>query len=525
MKKLTLLTLIALCFTATLSAKRGSSQLLDDKTYTNPIIHADYSDPDVIRVGDDYYMIASSFNCVPGIPVLHSTDLVHWELINHVFDRIPFERFDKPVHGRGAWAPCLRFHDGKFYTYVCTPDEGLFVAITDDISGKWEITHVADVQLWEDPSPLWDDDGNAYLVRSKLGGSVLYLHKMSQDGKSLLDDGVIIFDDPAHKTIEGPKFMKHNGYYYINAPAGGVVDGWQTSLRSKDIYGPYEAKVVLEKGSTEVNGPHQGGLIETKSGEWWFIHFQAKGAYGRIAHLQPVEWVDGWPLMGVDRDGVREPVMEYKMPNIPGNHKITKPQTTDEFDSTTLALQWQWHANPKAEWYSLTAAPGKMRLYSASVPTHRGNLHYAPNLLLQKFPTEKFSATTSVKFTPDLEGEKCGLVVMGNVHWYISLQKSGESIKLCTYTGRGNNIDDPTELLQQVELGSDSCYLRVEVVEDAVCQFSYSLDGSSFTKLGDSFAAKQGGWIGAKVGIFSISPSLGKSNGYADFERFVVEEY
>ncbi|MFR9648925.1 MAG: glycoside hydrolase 43 family protein [Rikenellaceae bacterium] len=522
MKKLLLSTLIVLSFTANLSAKR-SKTLSQDDTYTNPIIHADYSDPDVIRVEDDYYMIASSFNCLPGIPVLHSTDLVHWEIINHVIDSLPFDRFNLPVHGRGAWAPCLRYHDGKFYVYVCTPDEGLFVAITDDILGKWELTHVAKVQLWEDPSPLWDDDGDAYLVRSKLGGSLLYLHKMSPDGKSLLDDGVVIFDDPAHKTIEGPKFMKHNGYYYINAPAGGVVEGWQTSLRSKSIYGPYEAKIVLEQGSTEVNGPHQGGLVDTKSGEWWFIHFQAKGAYGRIAHLQPVEWVDGWPMMGVEKDGVQEPVMSYKKPNIPDRHTITKPQTSDEFDASTLALQWQWHANPQAEWYSLSANPGKMRLYSAPVPTHRGNLHYAPNLLLQKFPTEEFSATTSVEFTPELQGEKCGLVVMGNTHWYLSLQKSGECVKLRLYTGRGNNIDDPTELLQEVDLDMNSCHLRVDVTKGAECQFSYSLDGETFTTIGDSFAAKQGGWIGAKVGIFSVSPSLVLSGGYADFENFIID--
>jgi beta-xylosidase len=233
---------------------------LPEGKYKNPIIFADYSDPDVIRVGDNFYMVASSFTAMPGLPVLHSKDLVSWRIVNHVYERLPLEKFDRPQHGRGAWAPALRYHNDQFYVYFCTPDDGLFMAKADDPLGDCDLHHVEHVALWEDPCPLWDDDGQAYLVRSKVCGEELYLHKMSADGTKLLDNGKLIYRDlDANPVIEGLKLLKKDGYYYILAPAGGVPTGWQTVLRSKNIYGPYDEKVVLYKGNTSINGPHQGG--------------------------------------------------------------------------------------------------------------------------------------------------------------------------------------------------------------------------------------------------------------------------
>ena len=160
--------------------------------YTNPVIHADYSDPDVIRTGDDFWMVASSFHAMPGIPVLHSRNLVDWEIVSHVYPSLPFGRYDRPSHGEGAWAPSIRFHDGRYYVYFCTPDEGLFVAVADDPRGPWQLTHMVDVAKWEDPCPLWDDDGRAYLVHSLHRGGPAIVHRMSPDGMRLLDDGVTV---------------------------------------------------------------------------------------------------------------------------------------------------------------------------------------------------------------------------------------------------------------------------------------------------------------------------------------------
>ena len=409
-----------LCFTVLIFLSKilfAQDWILDlgNGKYKNPIIFADYSDPDLVRVDDDFYMVASSFNCMPGIPVLHSKNLVNWEIIGHVYERLPFEKFDKPVHGQGSWAPAIRYHNGLFYVYFCTPHEGLFVATAKDPAGPWELEHVVEVELWEDPCPIWDDDGNAYLVRSKLRADILYLHKMSPDGKKILDNGTIIFHNvETQPIIEGPKFLKKDGYYYILAPAGSVPMGWQTVLRSKNIYGPYEDKIVLHQGSTDINGPHQGGLVELQSGEWWFAHFQDRDVYGRIVHLQPVEWKDDWPLMGEDinNDGIGEPVMEWTKPDFDRSYPIIIPQTSDEFESDELGLQWQWHANPKKEWYSLSENSGILRLYSVKNFSQNGNLWLVPNLLLQKFPAPSFTVTTKISFHPNRINGKSGLLII-----------------------------------------------------------------------------------------------------------------
>ncbi|MDP3446005.1 MAG: glycoside hydrolase 43 family protein, partial [Ignavibacteria bacterium] len=250
---------------------------IDDSTYRNPIIYADYSDPDVCRVGDDYYMTSSSFSHFPGLPILHSKDLVNWKIIAHAVKNYPINEFIKPQHGGGIWAPSIRYHNNEFYIYFGDPDNGIFMTKSKNPEGPWEPLYlIKEAKGWIDPCPFWDDDGSAYLIRawarSRSGiKHILTIHKMSSDGKTLLDDGVNVFSDSLnHPTIEGPKLYKRNGYYYIFAPAGGVKPGWQTILRSKNIYGPYEDKIVLEQGSTKVNGPHQGGWVTTPTGENWF---------------------------------------------------------------------------------------------------------------------------------------------------------------------------------------------------------------------------------------------------------------
>lgn len=499
---------------------------LENGTYKNPVLFADYSDPDVIRVGDDFYMVASSFNVMPGIPVLHSKDLVNWTIINHVYDRLPFEKFDDPSHGNGSWAPSIRYHDGTFYVYFCTPHEGLFVATTDDPASDWTLHQMADVALWEDPSPLWDDDGNAYLVRSKMGGNVLYLHEMSPDGKELLTNGTKIYQDKSQPTIEGPKFKKRNGYYYILAPAGGVPQGWQTVLRSKDVYGPYEAKNVLHQGNTDVNGPHQGGLVGLESGEWWFLHFQSRPPWGRVVHLQPARWENDWPLMGVDQndDGIGEPVQTYEKPDVGETHPVEVPQTTDEFNSDTLGLQWQWHANPKDDWYELDG-DGTLQLNAVQTLSQRGNMWHVPNLLLQKFPAPSFQVTTKMTFDGDLTGDKSGLVVMGESWGYVGLTQTDDGLEVGMFEGERDDFRDLTQAIETAPADSNTIYLRVSVNNSGIAHFSYSPDNEDFTMLGKEFKAQEGVWIGAKVGLFSVNPNINKSEGSATFDWFRFSSY
>lgn len=494
--------------------------------YKNPVIFADYSDPDVVKVGDDFYMVSSSFNCMPGIPVLHSKDLVNWKITGHVYDRLPFRKYNKPVHGQGSWAPSIRYHRGMFYVYFCTPHEGLFMANTEDPAGTWKLHHIVDVEMWEDPCPIWDDDDNAYLVRGKLRGDILYLHRMSADGKKLIDNGVVIFhNEETQPTIEGPKFLKKDGYYYILAPAGGVPQGWQTVLRSKNIYGPYESRIVLHKGNTEINGPHQGGIVELESGEWWFMHFQDRDAYGRIVHLQPVTWKDDWPVMGEDinNDGIGEPVPGYRKPDVGRSYEISIPQTSDEFNGKGLTLQWQWHANPEEQWYSFSENPGHIRLKSVQNISQNGNLWFVPNLLLQKFPAPSFTVTTRMSFYPEQLNEKSGLVIMGKEWAFLAMEKTAGGLQLGLYKGEYYQGYDVTQKTDSVEIQENSCYLRVHVDYPGECTFFYSEDGTDFKNIGSEFMAKKGVWIGAKAGIFCINPNITLSEGYADFDFFRIE--
>ena len=270
-------------------------------TYTNPVIYADYSDPDVVAVGNDYYLTASSFNCIPGLPILHSKDLVNWEIIGYALqEQEPKELFDKPQHGKGVWAPAIRYHNGEFYIYWGDPDHGIFMVKTKDPRGIWEkpVCVLAGKGMI-DTCPLWDEDGRCYLVNGWAGSragfnSVLTIRELSADGTKVIGKPRIVFDGgQKNHTTEGPKFYKRDGYYWIMCPAGGVQMGWQLAMRSKNVYGPYEAKMVMAQGKTKINGPHQGAWVHTSQGEDWFLHFNDKYAYGRVIFLQPVNWKTG----------------------------------------------------------------------------------------------------------------------------------------------------------------------------------------------------------------------------------------
>lgn len=491
-----------------------------DGTCKNPVLFADYSDPDVIRVGDDFCLTSSSFGNVPGLPILHSRDLVNWQIIGHAIQRLP-ERFDTVQHGNGIWAPSLRFHDGWFWIFVGDPDVGILMTRTKDPAGEWEPLHL--VQEGEgliDPCPLWDDDGRAYLVhayaKSRSGkNSILVAREMSPDGRRLLGEEHLVVDgrDDKNPTIEGPKFYKRNGWYYIFAPAGGVKPGWQLVSRARRPFGPYETRRVLEQGSTEINGPHQGGWVELASGEDWFLHFQDRLAYGRVVLLDPVRWVDDWPVMGVDYDGngVGEPVATNKKPNVGTIEPIEVPQTSDQFDGPPN-LAWQWQANPQADWLNATERPGWLRLNAQ--PRPESDLTMAPHQLLQKFPAPEFTVTTKVELSPTGDAQ-AALVVMGLKYAGLFVRREVDGLKLTQLSGyQGGEETVHAELTGP----SGVVWLRVAVASEARCRFSYSTDGAQFESLGEEFAAAPGRWIGAKVGLVCLG-----DEGYADFDWFHVE--
>ena len=514
--------------------------------YRNPVLHADYSDPDVCAVGEDYFLTASSFNCTPGLPILHSKDLVNWKIVNYALKKVePVEYYNEARHGKGVWAPSIRFHEGVFYIYWGDPDFGIFMVKTRDPYGEWDAPVLVKAgKGMIDPCPLWDDDGRVYLAHAWAGSrakfnSVLTVCELNKEGTAVISDPVLVFDgnDGVNHTIEGAKFYKRNGFYYLFAPAGGVVSGWQLVMRSKDVYGPYEARIVMAQGKTDINGPHQGGWVDTPAGESWFLHFQDKGAYGRVLHLNPMKWVNDWPVIGVDKDGdgCGDPVSRYRKPKTGKTYPIETPVESDEFDTRKLGLQWEWHANYQ-DVFGFTTNMGYARIYGHELSPHFKNFWEVPNLLMQKFPAEEFTATAKLKVSAKDDGQLSGLIIMGWDYSWIGVEKQGEKFLLkqavCKDAEQGNLEQVSTlavlEPSRKFEAGlfpnyEREIYIRVHVDKGAYCRFSYSLDGKKFTEAGTLFKARQGKWIGAKVGMFSVTPH-GKERGWLDVDWFRVEK-
>ena len=513
MKRFFLFSLVVLV--CTLASAQPWRADLGNGHYRNPVLMADYSDPDVCRVGEDFYMTSSSFNCVPGLQILHSRDLVNWTIVSAALpDHVPYWNSEKHL-GKGVWAPSIRYHNGLFYIFYGDPDQGIIRLTAPSVEGPWEETMVLPAKGYIDPCPLWDEDGRVWLVHALAGSraglkSVLLMAELDSTASRVVSPSRIIFDGhTTQPTCEGPKLYKRNGYYYIFTPAGGVRTGWQTVLRSRDIYGPYEEKIVLEQGSTNINGPHQGAWVTTAAGDDWFLHFQDRGAYGRVVHLQPMQWKEDWPVIG--KQGV--PVQEFRKPVITENTTAYSNEYTDDFDSATLRLDWQWMAAPEAQWYYCNSGEGMLRLFSVNYPWTGGRhdewtleewLVHAPNLLMQKFPAENFTVTTRVRFFPKKEvmGEVAGLVISGEKYYYLALRNEIDRICIVA-NGRKEsaNVKPGNWVWLQARFSMYDA-------NTALCGLYYSYDGEKWNKANDRLLIKQekDSWIGCKVGLFCLRP-------------------
>ena len=503
--------------------------------YRNPILPADYSDPDVIRVGDTYYLVASSFHFSPGVPILTSKDLVHWTIAGHVLPRLPFApEYDLPGpvptddagkrtprdqrtvgqrYAGGVWAPSIRHHDGRFYVYFATPYEGIFMSTAARVEGPWTApVAVVSGPGFEDPCPFWDDDGQAYLVHGKVGAGPLVLHRMAPDGKSVLDDGKVIVEDAeALPVLEGPKLYKRNGWYYIFAPIGGVDTGPQAVMRSRSIWGPYEHREVLVPGNG-LKGPHQGGWVETPSGQGWFLHFNGEGAYGRIVHLQPVCWEDDWPFIGEPVPGAGpnarggRPVLQHAAPDVGGRFPAVSPQTSDDFARATLGPQWEWNHNPDDRRWSLSGRPGFLRLTGGPAP----NLVSARNTLTQSLQSRGAVITARLDAKGLVEGQRAGLAMFGAEIGAVGAIRKDGALRI-VLSLRGVDTLGPA-------LPNGTADLRVRVADQAAT-YSYSRDGGrTFVDLGGGMLPRFSWWKGARPALFSYGAPDRHEEGFADFD-------
>lgn len=482
-------------------------------TYINPVLNGDYSDPDAIRVGDKYYMVASDFHFI-GMQVLESDDLVNWRYVTQIYDRFDYPGWDdNSMYARGSWAPSIRYHDGRFYVFFCTPSEGLFMSSAPAAEGPWEkltLVHEGTGRGWEDPCPFWDEDGNAYLGRSQVGAGPIIIHRMSPDGKKLLDEGKTVYEGP---VAEGTKIHKMNGYYYLSIPEGGVEKGNQVILRSASIYGPYDKKVVLETGSTDINGPHQGALVDTPEGDWYFLHFQHTPVLGRVMHLQPVHWSDGWPVIGVDidRNGIGEPVYCWKMPSSTGALGAKapfKPATSDDFSSSKLGVQWQFNHNPVNSAWSLTEKPGKLSMHAL----RSESFLKAHNTLTQKFLGETGEISVMLDASSMAEGQKAGLALMGKGNRLLGIKIVDGKKILFIEEADGSSAFEESYKGKTVKLRVTYDFTK------ECCQFSYSVDGRSYKEIGGTFLTLYTNWKGARPALFSYNTI--KDGGVAVFDDF-----
>ncbi len=478
--------------------------------YRNPVLMMDYSDPDVIRVEKEYYMVASSFNYLPGVPLLHSRDMIHWKQLAWCVQSLPFSRYEQPAHGCGAWAPSIRYHNGIFFVFVPLPDEGIFVTAATNPAGPWSPLHCLwEGKGWIDPCPFWDEDGSAYMVHAYANSRSGIKHRidicrMAPDASRLLDEGTLLYQNKLlHPTMEGPKMYKRNGWYYIFAPAGGVSNGWQTALRSRNPMGPYEAKIVLHQGNTEVNGPHQGAWVTTPEGTDWFYHFQDQKVYGRVLHLQPMCWVDDWPFIGQEQNGdaIGEPVSQWPLPLPEQDFSLA---SSDTFSGPELGMQWQWQANPRKDWYHVEKG---LRLYMLSCVRSKSLLWYMPNVLMQMPQTRAFTMEAALILYPKQEGDEAGIAVMGHSYSALALHRTDEGNILALYRGyvtrRTAEGEAEEVLVSRISYEGNQVTIRLHFEEGGGVRYGYILPDGKEKRLPEKFFADKSTWSGAKPALFA----------------------
>jgi beta-xylosidase len=499
--------LFLFCFSFLLSAQKTHSDN-GDGTYTNPVIYSDFPDPDVIRVDSTYYMVSTTMFIFPGVTILKSYDLVNWEYCSNAVQRMdysPCYNLDGcNRYSHGQWATSLKYHNGTYYLLFMTLDEGGFLCTAKKPEGPWKLKKLP--RGFYDPGLFFDDDGKIYVAH---GYSTIYITELDTNFVAKGDD-VLVFTGDIRPGLEGSHVYKINSYYYLYCTYGGG-DGFQVALRSTNIYGPYEEKIIIRDNGNLGTGLHQGALIETQTGEWWTIIFQDGGAFGRFPTLQPVTWIDDWPMAGVDGKGV----VTYQKPNVGKEPTITILPTSDEFDSTKLGMQWGWNHNPDSTKWSLTENPGYLRLSTAKVVS---NLPDARNTLTQRifaYYSKSVATTATVKIIIDhmQDGDVAGLAVLQNPYAFIGIKKMN-GINYVVMVNNGKAIDSTA-------VDTSTIYLKAHAkYGTSRASFAYSLDNQSFKKLGNELVMEFNLSIftGNKFCLFNYATIA--TGGFVDFDWF-----
>jgi beta-xylosidase len=487
-------------------------------TYRNPVLPGDYSDIDCIRVGADYYAISSTFQYSPGMVILHSKDLVNWRIAGHAIDdltqigpELNWDRMNR--YGRGVWAGAIRYQDAKFWVYFGTPEEGYFMTTAKTPAGPWEPLHrMMKEPGWDDCCPFWDDDGQGYFIGTHFkDGYKTWLFKLTPDGRDLVPGYRVLLNQGAGR--EANKLYKIDGTYYHfyseSSPNGRFV----MMQRSKNVAGPYDEKQQLGHAQKDAREPNQGGLVKTETGDWFFLTHHGSGDWeGRCASLLPVNWTNGWPILGtVGKDGIGTMLWTARKP-VPDT-TVAFPQSDESFDGPKLGLQWEWNYQPRADKWSLAERPGFLRLH-AFKPLERDNLKKAGNTLTQRpMRTRSNVATLLLDLRGMADGQVAGLCHYSKEFSTIAVRRKDGVLGL-------ESANNKT-VTRGPAISTKKLWLRSTWDSDGKSNYSYSTDGKTFTSFGSPYRLEWGDYRGDRIGIFTYNNDA--DTGYIDCDSFSYE--
>ena len=528
---------VAALFSAT-SVLAEDYETLHTPPIQNPMLWADVPDPDVIRVGDTFYLVSTTMHLMPGAPIMKSKDLKNWETVGYVFDKLTdspkYNLLQGTAYGRGQWATSLKYHKGKFYALLAPNEQGAmgdtYIFSAEKAEGPWTI--VSRMRHFHDCSLFFDDDDRVYVIYGT--GEMMELKADLSDVIEGTHRQIFQREEDEKGLLEGSRVIKHNGKYYllmISHTYGPGKHRREVCYRSENIHGPWEKQVILESEFGGFSYEAQGTIVDTEDGDWYGIIFQDRGGVGRVLTVMPCRWINGWPMLG-DENG--------KVPDTVRPLKSGEPEATivkaDDFSQAKLGLHWQWNHNPIDQAWSLTERPGYLRLKTNRVVP---NIYLAPNTLTQRMEGPSCSGIIVMDLSRMKDGDRAGLAAFNSDTGALTVKKTGKKLTLemnelkVELTDRNKEVKNVEEkTIESVELKQQKVWLRIDADFRPVkaqgfmpgkdlATFYYSLDGETWTKMGSDY--KMGfDWrrffMGSKFGIFNYATK--KAGGYVDIDTF-----
>ena len=523
------------------SVRADDYETLHMEKIQNPMLWADVPDPDVIRVGDTYYLVSTTMHLMPGAPIMTSKDLKNWETVGYIFDRLTdspkYDLLNGTVYGRGQWATSLKYHNGKFYALLAPNERGAmgdtYIFSAEKAEGPWTI--VSRMRHFHDCSLFFDDDGRVYVIYGT--GEMMELKPDLSDVIEGTHQQLFQREEDEKGILEGSRMIKHNGKYYLLMISHVYAPGKhrrEVCYRADNIHGPYEKQVILESEFGGFSYEAQGTIVDTPDGDWMGIIFQDRGGVGRVLTVMPCRWVNGWPMLGDENGKVPETVR----PLVNGQ-PATAIVKSDDFSSDKLGLHWQWNHNPIDEAWSLKERPGFLRLKTNRVVS---NLYLAPNTLTQRMEGPTCSGTIAIDISKMKDGDCAGLAAFNSDTGALVIKKKGKNLVLemvemsVTLTDLDKEVTNVEEkVIESIPLNAQlstlnaQLFLRIDADFRPVnghgrdaANFYYSIDGSQWTQIGTKDYRLNFDWrrffMGSKFGIFCYATK--KKGGYVDIEAF-----